>query len=275
MSARRPSTLLSGLLLAAAAAVASTTTASAAGAAPPAPAPAPATSQVFTTSQSEFLPGSRNQGWWASATTASNDDPNDNYIVGRCCAGGRTATYRDFFTFDLSRLSGVPVAARLEVTRFLSESDSPTETLGLFDVSTAAATLNRTGDVQSKAIFDDLGSGTGYGQFQVPTAGDPQQVLSFPLNRAAVSRIGAARGGFFSIGGSLLSLAPGEALDSYFAASSSDLDPSSVQRLVVEVAATPRTASDCKDGGWRSLVDSTGKAFANQGRCVSFVQERH
>ena len=274
MLTRRSSTVLSGLLLTAAAAVVSTTTASAADAAPPAAAPAPATTQMFTTSESEFLPGSRNQGWWASAATASNYDSNDNYIVGRCCAGGRPSTYRDFFTFDLSRLRGVPIAARLEVTRFISESESPTETLGLFDVSTAAATLNRTGNVQSKAIFDDLGSGTSYGQFQMPTAGDPQQVLSFPLNGAAVSRIGAARGGFFSIGGSLLSLAPGDHADSYFASSSLDLDPTSVQRLVVEVAATPRTAADCKDGGWRSLVDSAGKAFANKGRCVSFVQ-RH
>lgn len=236
--------------------------------------PAPATSQVFTTSQSEFLPGSRNQGWWASGGRAANYDLNDNYLVGRCCSSGPRSSYRDFFTFDLSSLTGVPVAARLEVTRFLSESRSVTETLGFFEVSTDAATLNRNGPAQSRAIFDDLGSGTSYGQFEVATAGDPQEVLSFPLNSVAVSRIARARRGFFSIGGSLLSLEHGDDVDNYFASSSSDLDEASIQRLVMDVAVTPRTAQDCKNGGWQTLVDSSGKRFSNQGRCVSFVQKR-
>jgi hypothetical protein len=35
--------------------------------------------------------------------------------------------------------------------------------------------------------------------------------------------------------------------------------------------ATPRSADDCKDGGWQHLVDSAGQPFANQGECVSYV----
>ena len=35
---------------------------------------------------------------------------------------------------------------------------------------------------------------------------------------------------------------------------------------------TVATAKDqCKDGGWETLVDSSGNAFKNQGDCVSFV----
>ena len=34
---------------------------------------------------------------------------------------------------------------------------------------------------------------------------------------------------------------------------------------------TPTSADQCKDGGWKSLTDSQGTAFKNQGDCVSFV----
>ena len=33
----------------------------------------------------------------------------------------------------------------------------------------------------------------------------------------------------------------------------------------------PVTANDCKNNGWKSLVDTLGRAFKNQGDCVSFV----
>ena len=38
----------------------------------------------------------------------------------------------------------------------------------------------------------------------------------------------------------------------------------------------PTTASQCKNGGWRNLVDDHGNPFRNQGQCVSFVRShRH
>jgi hypothetical protein len=33
----------------------------------------------------------------------------------------------------------------------------------------------------------------------------------------------------------------------------------------------PKTISQCFNGGWKQLADSTGKPFKNQGDCVSFV----
>jgi hypothetical protein len=35
--------------------------------------------------------------------------------------------------------------------------------------------------------------------------------------------------------------------------------------------AIPRTADDCRNGGWRELVDDTGHPFTNQGDCIRFV----
>jgi hypothetical protein len=40
------------------------------------------------------------------------------------------------------------------------------------------------------------------------------------------------------------------------------------------VPRTPSTKDECKNDGWRDLVDSEGRPFPNQGQCVSFV-ERH
>jgi hypothetical protein len=36
-------------------------------------------------------------------------------------------------------------------------------------------------------------------------------------------------------------------------------------------SSTPTTKQECKKGGWRTLVDSNGKRFKNQGQCVRFV----
>lgn len=41
------------------------------------------------------------------------------------------------------------------------------------------------------------------------------------------------------------------------------------------VPRTPQTNDDCKRGGWRELSDASGDAFANQGRCVSYVVASH
>jgi hypothetical protein len=57
-----------------------------------------AATHTFTTSQSEFAPGVRNQGWWAANPVHPNFDANDNYFVGT--DGGPEV--RNFFTFDLS-----------------------------------------------------------------------------------------------------------------------------------------------------------------------------
>jgi Tol biopolymer transport system component len=188
------------------------------------PGPAPQI-EVFSTSGRPFTPGVRNQGWWNWNPNGVNQDHNDNYFVG--VSDEDEGEYRNFFTFDLSSLTGQVISARLEITRFGYGSPDPSETLGLFDVSTDARTLNNNVGV-SAAIFEDLGTGTSYGTVEVSRSGEPADVLSVPLNAAAVADINAAAGGFFSIGGRLLSAEPHQTL---FANSD---DEGGVQRLVVE-----------------------------------------
>lgn len=183
---------------------------------------AQATTFTFNTSDSQFDPGIDNQGWWSN--TYESSDGNDNYFVGT----EYFSTFRDFFTFDLSSLSENITSGRLELQRYDSNSGNPTETLGLFDVSTDAATLNNnTGN--NLAIYNDLGSGVNYGTFEVSTAGNGDEILSFTLNSAAIANMNAARGGFFSIGGSILTEG------NLFGFSGGD----GTQQLVVDTAATP------------------------------------
>jgi hypothetical protein len=119
-----------------------------------APVAAPAAiTQTFTTSQSEFTPGVRNQGWW-SATFANGDD-NDNYFAGVVTLPGPTpVVLRNFFSFDLSSACRAATVT-LQLTRFTQTGPLP---YLLFDVSTPAPVLNAN-DVVNPAIFADLGTG--------------------------------------------------------------------------------------------------------------------
>jgi hypothetical protein len=191
---------------------------------------------VFNTSDSQFTPNVDNQGWWAA--TSSNFDLNDNYFTGTFPAG--IDEHRSFFTFDLTGLvlgSEVIVSARLELARFLYLSGAPSETLGLFDVSTDAATLNNNAGTDS-GIFADLGSGTSYGTFLVPVHSFSEDLLVLALNGAAMADISAAAGDFFSIGGALLSIGGSSTQETLFGNSFGG-GPSVVQRLVLETAPAP------------------------------------
>ncbi len=155
--------------------------------------------QQFSTAESMFHRDTFNQGWWAATHTTTRDN-NDNYFVGRCC---REEEIRDFFTFDLSSLKHRVVFAQLRVESGDVRGHAHKQ-LGLFDISTPAAVLNHNTTLNPE-IFADLGTGTSYGTFDVKGSQD-YEVLSLSLNRSAIRDINNANGGFFSIGGRLLSL---------------------------------------------------------------------
>jgi hypothetical protein len=159
--------------------------------------------QRLSTNQSEFTPDIQNRGWWDD--TGSHELGNDNYLAG---LDGRV--FRDFFSFDASRLSGCARSATLQIPRGLESGEDGFATTGatlvLHDVSTDALTLNATAG-PNVGIFDDLGTGAVYGSrfflTAPPFAGDAFVVT---LNGAALQGLNAAvqSGGFFSIGGMLL-----------------------------------------------------------------------
>ena len=163
---------------------------------------ASASTFTFNTSDSQFDPGVDNQGWWPGTSAQAAIDANDNYFTGQSLV-----ELRSFFTFDLSGLDldgKTPTSATLELRRGFQTADV---TLGFFQVSTNAATLNNNVGYNG-AIFADLGDGPSYGTFSVPN-GNMEDVVSFALNAQALLDIENASGGFFSIGGDLQGDSPG------------------------------------------------------------------
>jgi len=147
---------------------------------------------TLATSQSEFQAGVLNQGWW-STTTANNNAWNDNHFT------GGYDTFRSFYTFDLTGVTGTITGATLRVMRGDQDGDA---TISLWDVSTAANVVNQNYQLINNDIFTDLGSGKTYGS-DVVQGGSYYSTISLTLEAAALDDLNAAKGGFFTIGAKL------------------------------------------------------------------------
>ncbi len=188
---------------------------------------------TFNTSDNQFTPNSNNQGWRSNGDFPDEphliSDANDSYAVGAYLG----VDLRNFFTFDLSALPAnhQVTSATLEIQRRYYFGDLISETWKLFDVSTPAAELNNNSSVNLD-IFNDLGSGLSYGTFGVSN-GSINSLLRISLNTQAFRDIEANAGGFFSIGGRLMSLThPNERL---FSSSGGQFPQGSgIQRLLLK-----------------------------------------
>jgi hypothetical protein len=74
---------------------------------------------TLSTALSEFNPGTPNQGWRSPGE--ANFNSNDNYGVGSIY--NEPADHHDFFTFDLTGLSGTVVSATLNLQRFCGDTE--------------------------------------------------------------------------------------------------------------------------------------------------------
>ncbi|RVU43884.1 PEP-CTERM sorting domain-containing protein [Rubrivivax rivuli] len=191
-----------------------------------------ASTVVLTTSQAQIRPGADNQGW-LSSVSANENAFNDNHITGLFGPGEE---YRSFFSFSLQSLTGTVLGARIELRRYQQQG---TVNLGFWDTTATAAELSATRDgLFSPGIFEDLGSGTSYGSFQV-VQGDGEDILAFELNAQALSALNARLAqpgdGYFSLGAAVQG-------EGYLFATSND-EPgasggllNSPQRLVLRMA---------------------------------------
>jgi hypothetical protein len=141
-------------------------------------------------------------GWYDY--TGSHDSANPDYIVGNCSLGscGGDASYNDFFTFDLSGVSGPITSATLSLGNpSVGYSGASTATFTTYDVSTPidSVTASQSGAV---SIYNDLGSGTSYGAVGVGPFDNNGQV-DIVFNSAGLTALSAAEGGEFAVGGSL------------------------------------------------------------------------
>lgn len=158
---------------------------------------------------------------------------NQNYITGRF--GNER---RSFFVFDLAGISGTITGAALNLYNPDVDpvkgyfSPDPTETLSIFDVTTPIGTLT-LGGVGLVGVFDDLGSGTNFGQ-RLVSAADNGTTIQLTLNAAALAALNAAIGGSIAFGGALESI--GGAVDQYvFGFSTAAFVPIDVRQLELDV----------------------------------------
>ena len=126
---------------------------------------------------------------------------NANYFVGFSAA----QNHHDFFVFDLSSIvfPNIVTAAQLELFNPGYRSTDSQETYRVFDVSSTIAALTSccTLGASGQAVFDDLGSGTEYGNVVVAsTAVNVDIVVPLTL---AIDDINAALGGQIAFGGAL------------------------------------------------------------------------
>ena len=150
----------------------------------------------FSTSEGRFDRRIDNQGSWSSTKIVM--DTTGNYFAGELDREGNV--FRNFFTFDLSRLNRRAEAATLVLRTYRGRGD-PQEVLGLFHVATPARRLNNNEGRRSRTIFRDLGAGTRYGRHPVSTEAPGVSLVRLRLNAAAVADINAARGEYFSVAG--------------------------------------------------------------------------
>jgi hypothetical protein len=145
-------------------------------------------------------------GWYSE--TGFHAPSNLNYIVGDYRRPGvpdPKEDVRNFFVFDLSRVTQPIVSANLELTVPAADgygSADPSENYELHDVVTSlAALLDGTGGVAAHA---DLGSGIVYGNRLMSDA-DEGQLVEITLNSSAIAALNSSHGPF-GIGGSITTL---------------------------------------------------------------------
>jgi hypothetical protein len=154
------------------------------------------------------------EGWFDHFGNQENNE--GNYIAGVCglpynyCSNVSDVVYRDFFVFDLASLQSNVASASLllwnpEKTDYYNDngymSSHDTETFLLHEVHTSTTELTQINSHRVD-VFDDLGTGTFYGE-RVMSAADSGTWVRVPLNAAGLAALYGAAGGTIALGGSL------------------------------------------------------------------------
>jgi hypothetical protein len=133
--------------------------------------------------------------WWRGwhAVTSGHTATNDNTITG--AYGGGANSYFVFPLAGLNAFSITSVTLELQLEYYVADA---TETLSVWDVSTASATVEADG-VANSAVYTDLMTGNTYGTLTF-SAADLNTVLKIPLNTQANTDVKAAGVNDFTVG---------------------------------------------------------------------------
>jgi hypothetical protein len=168
-------------------------------------------------------------GWYSDL--GDHDPSNRSHLTGEIFIPGPRgeAFFRSFYTFTLPVITGTIVSVEFDAFNpdFGFSSGDPNETLGIFDVTTPAGSLNTLhaqGDPLGMAVFADLGTGAQYGSRVVSNA-DNNNTVTVTLNASAFAALTAAGPGLFALGGALTTLNPSPSTEFVFAGTEGALGP--------------------------------------------------
>lgn len=182
-------------------------------------------------------------GWYDS--TGHHLSGNANYVVGQISS----TAFNNFFVFPVPLFDGVITGAKLLINSYTDISGSGANTYQLNDVTTDIGTLE-TGGTGLTYIFNDLGSGTVYGNQVIPNSASGTTV-TIPLNSAFLTAAMAASGGQIAVGGNITS--PLGTNDDYlFGFGPGTGSPGDVR---LELTFAPTATVNAADTGW---YDNTG-----------------
>jgi len=139
------------------------------------------------------------QGWFSPTPGVSNVSTNTNYIVGTVDG----AVYNDFFTFDLSSVTGTVTSATLGITQGSAVFNYVTQSLAFGGSSCTSATLDNPA---ANSTCDNLEN---YVSWNVPSdLAGTLELIPLDLDSAAVEAINGPNDGDFSVVGSLETCSP-------------------------------------------------------------------
>jgi hypothetical protein len=162
-----------------------------------------ATVVSVSTADGRINPLSLNQG--ARSIKFPQEPAFDSYNTGYNTEPPSTLafTVRGFFIFDLTSIPLPVTSARLRILQGITDSQDPIETVGFYEVTTPAAVLAAKNSIDP-APFADLGDGVLYATKDIVVGAPTTTVLNIDLNAQGVAAVNAARGGYFSVGVTLL-----------------------------------------------------------------------
>ncbi|HVK17593.1 MAG TPA: S8 family serine peptidase [Fimbriiglobus sp.] len=198
-------------------------------------------------------------GWYTDF--GFHDPTNTNYYTGLASGFG---VLRGFWTFDLGSLSGSDsvLNARLQLFNpFISDTDF-SETLAFYSVTTPVSEI-LAGGFDRTDIYDDLGTGTLFGQREVLFFED-FTLLDVQLSADAIAALLAGAGNPFAIGATLTTVDPTRGDQYVFGNSGS---PSDARRLVLDFESKDYYRIDLADA--RTVDVATGTPASGPGEFIN------
>ncbi|MDP2325626.1 MAG: hypothetical protein Q8N51_16590 [Gammaproteobacteria bacterium] len=160
-------------------------------------------------------------------------DPN-SYLTGGNAYG---PDWRSYFVYDLTAVTGTITAAALHLFSPSPGgfwSDSPTETLAIFDVATSIPVL--TSGSGGIPAWTDLGSGLQFGSVVVSYASNGT-FIDIALNAAGLAYLNGKLGGQVAFGGAITTLTP--MIDPEYVFGNSITSVPSNTQLILQTSAVP------------------------------------